>query len=1005
MAADGTMKAIIGADNSEYKKVMKDTESTASKTSSGINKSFDSTSDGIGGATKKSGILNSSIGKIAVGVGAVGLVTKGIDVLKNSVGGAVGRFDTLNAYPKVMKQMGFTTDDTNKSVGILKKGVDGLPTSLQDLTKSAQSFAILEKSATKGAQTATALNDAFLASGASAADASRGVEQYSQMLASGSVDLQSWKTLQETMPYALTQVAKSFGITGKSAERDLYAKLKSGDITMDQLNKRFIELDGGVNGFAQTARTASGGINTSFTNMKNAVVNGLATTVETINNALKDAGLKNGISTLFDEGKKAIVSGFAIFNQIIKTAIPPMVAVFKTLFDFVNDNKDWLGPLVVGLGTAFATFKTVSLTIKGVTAAIKGVSVAMKTLQTVGNVSRALVGVAKGSQAAGTALSMMAKGSKFAAAAQKALSVAMFIGPWGAIAIAVAAVVAGLVYFFTQTKTGKKVWSDFVKTLTDLWNGIVETAKNVWSSITDTWNNAVESIKNTWSSTKEFFSNIWDGITSGVDRAVSNVQNAWNSIPGFFSKLWNDVTNTFNSVVQKIGEFLAPAVEVVQNVWNGILAITQPLVDSLTGIWQTVVTTVTGIWNGIVQTATGIWNTLKVVIMTPILLLIDALTGNWNQLVSDAVMSWNKLKEGISQIVSGVVTTVQSYIQGLSDILSSIWTGIKDTAINLANVIKDGLVVAWTVIKEKVVSLATGLKDGAISAWNNLKNSVINLANSIKTGAINAWNALKNGVVNAANAVKTGAINAWNALKSGVINTANAIKNGAINAWNSLKSSVVNIANGIKNGALTAWNGLKDGVKNIIDSVINIFDQLKHIDLLAAGRAVIDGFINGLTSAWEKGKEFISGIGDWIRKNKGPISYDKKILIPAGQAIMGGFGKSLNSAFNVVKSDVLTYADQLSGAMNNVSFSGAINKVSDIQSKLQANTMNANTAIAGGANYSSSSLSQEVLNSPSSTVLVEVYQEWDGDQVYTYVKNKDARENSRIKLIKKRKGI
>ncbi|WP_276404620.1 hypothetical protein, partial [Lactococcus petauri] len=42
---------------------------------------------GIDGVTKKSGLLNSSIGKIAVGVGAVGLVTKGIDVLKNSVGG------------------------------------------------------------------------------------------------------------------------------------------------------------------------------------------------------------------------------------------------------------------------------------------------------------------------------------------------------------------------------------------------------------------------------------------------------------------------------------------------------------------------------------------------------------------------------------------------------------------------------------------------------------------------------------------------------------------------------------------------------------------------------------------------------------------------------------------------------------------------------------------------------------------------------------------------------
>lgn len=899
MAADGTMKAIIGADNSEYKKVMKDTESTASKTSSGMNKSFDSTSDGIDGATKKSGILNSSIGKIAVGVGAVGLVTKGIDVLKNSVGGAVGRFDTLNAYPKVMKQMGFTTDDTNKSVGILKKGVDGLPTSLQDLTKSAQSFAILEKSATKGAQTATALNDAFLASGASAADASRGVEQYSQMLASGSVDLQSWKTLQETMPYALTQVAKSFGITGKSAERDLYAKLKSGDITMDQLNKRFIELDGGVNGFAQTARTASGGINTSFTNMKNAVVNGLATTVETINNALKDAGLKNGISTLFDEGKKAIVSGFAIFNQIIKTAIPPMVAVFKTLFDFVNDNKDWLTPLLIG----FAAFAGAVKTINAVSKAMTTIKVASSLLGDLNLLKFALSNMAKESLVAKAGLAAYNAVVKVGTALQKAFQAVMALGPWGALGIAIAAVVAGLVYFFTQTKTGKKVWSDFVKTLTDLWNGIVETAKNVWTAVTTAWQTSVNNIKNMWSGIGTFFSGLWTGI-----------------------------------------------VQTAQTVWNSIITFMQPIITTLQGIWQGFVTTVTGIWNGIKDIAQGIWESIKVVVMTPILLLIDLLTGNWEQIKNDAVMSWNKLKSAVGQIVSGVVTVVKSYIQGLSTALSSIW-------------------------------------------------------NFIKNGAIGAWNALKNGVVNAANAVKTGAINAWNALKSGVINTANAIKNGAINAWNGLKSSVVNIANGIKNGALTAWNGLKDGVKNIIDSVINIFDQLKHIDLLAAGRAVIDGFINGLTSAWEKGKKFISGIGDWIRKNKGPISYDKKILIPAGQAIMGGFGKSLNSAFNVVKSDVLTYADQLSGAMNNVSFSGAINKVSDIQSKLQANTMNANTAIAGGANYSSSSLSQEVLNSPSSTVLVEVYQEWDGDQVYTYVKNKDARENSRIKLIKKRKGI
>ncbi|EQC57300.1 hypothetical protein LLT6_11180 [Lactococcus cremoris subsp. cremoris TIFN6] len=322
---------------------------------SAVDKNFTSTMNkadsSMGTLDKNSQNTNTSILDIAKGVGVFKLVDSAINVVKSSLDGAINRFDTLKNYPKVMAQMGYSTDDVAKSTEVLKKGVDGLPTSLQELTKSSQSFAILEKSATGGAKTATALNDAFLSSGASAADASRGVQQYSQMLSSGKVDLMSWRTLQETMPYALTQVAKSFGLTGKSAERDLYAKLQSGDITMEQLNKRFVELDGGAKGFAQTARTATGGIGTSFTNMKNAVLNGITGVLKTIDTALQNNGFKNGIATVFDGMKQSIIDTFKNINSVLSKVLPPIITAFVQLGNILKP----FTPLLKGLGGGFTT--------------------------------------------------------------------------------------------------------------------------------------------------------------------------------------------------------------------------------------------------------------------------------------------------------------------------------------------------------------------------------------------------------------------------------------------------------------------------------------------------------------------------------------------------------------------------------------------------------------------------------------------------------------------------
>ena len=78
-----------------------------------------------------------------------------------------------------------------------------------------------------------------------------------------------------------------------------------------------------------------------------------------------------------------------------------------------------------------------------------------------------------------------------------------------------------------------------------------------------------------------------------------------------------------------------------------------------------------------------------------------------------------------------------------------------------------------------------------------------------------------------------------------------------------------------------------------------VVDTISGIDLFGAGKAIIDGFLGGLKSAYENVKDFVGGIADWIAEHKGPISYDRRLLIPAGKAIMGGFNESLQSNFKM----------------------------------------------------------------------------------------------------------
>lgn len=131
----------------------------------------------------------------------------------------------------------------------------------------------------------------------------------------------------------------------------------------------------------------------------------------------------------------------------------------------------------------------------------------------------------------------------------------------------------------------------------------------------------------------------------------------------------------------------------------------------------------------------------------------------------------------------------------------------------------------------------------------------------------------------------------------------------AAGAW-ALYTTLTTIFHGIVSSIRSTMSTIPGIVGGFISSAVSTVRSIGS-GLASAGSAIINGLINGMKSAWEAGKNFIGGIGNWIKQHKGPISYDRTLLIPHGNAIMNGFGEGLNNGFGNVQSDINRMTDNI----------------------------------------------------------------------------------------------
>lgn len=434
-----------------------------------------------------------------------------------------------------------------------------------------------------------------------------------------------------TVAEALEDNKKALGLTSKEVN-NLTAEFNKGGDHSKQAIQKMIDSIMSVEDETERYKLGVSVFGTMWEDLGAEAIGSLMSTKGEINST------KQSMEELAQVKYDNVTSQMQQIGRMIQTdfLIPiadKLLPVLKDGLQWISDNLNWLVPVVVGLGTAFATYFAV--------AKIMSIINVFKTMFTLVKSGTTIFG---------------------------ALNTVMSLNPVALIVAGIVGLIAVFVLLWNKCDGFREFWLNLWDKIKSICSKAIDGLKKAINVLKEwipkAWNSIKETTSKVWNGIKSFLSSLWNGIKNVATSVFNGIKNflsgLWNGIKSVASSTWNWIKNTISNVVNGIKN-------TISNIWNGIknttISVFNGIKNTASNVWNGIKSTISNVVNGVKSKVSSVFNGIK-----------STVSNVFNNIKSNAVSKWNSIKNAIMNPIKTAKTEVSNAVDRIKKVFDFKWS-------------------------------------------------------------------------------------------------------------------------------------------------------------------------------------------------------------------------------------------------------------------------------------------------------------------------------------------